>query len=896
MTRLRILWARLAALLGRRAADQDMHDEIAGHLAEAREEFERRGLDPAAARREALRQFGGVTQTEQAHREGRAFVSLDRWRTDSRLSARALRRQPAFTLAVVAVLALGTGAIVAVFALLNAVVLQPLPFPRSDRLVVIEHQIFRAKITRVGVSVSLEQFYARHAQAFESVHLYSESILNLRQPDGSLSPVHVTLADHTLFESLAVRPALGRLFTADDTRPGFSDISWPVPILLAHRLWAERLGADPNIIGRTVTINDLRRVVVGVLPRDFHFPDTATDVWILNEPRTVRNFGGAFGAQALAVLRPGVTAAAAQAELASLLPQLSATYPDASPARLAALRLVPIVTPLKAAIIGDVAPILWTLFGGMTCLLLAAGANAGGLLVVRVEHRRREIAVREALGASRRDIAHLFFVEALLIAMTAAAAGLLGAKGLLVLVMTLTPIELPRASEIAIGGVAVAFALGLAALTAVLYGALAVRRQRQGSGQSPLSALGGNRAATAPHAQTRWRDGFIALQVAVALSLIVGSALMVQTYRNLERRDLGFVPAGVLTIEIGLPYAEADRYVQIYSAVVAQLRALPGVESTAAADFAPLTEAAYLFPVQPGTPPIPFKFVTPDYLATMKTPLLDRTRLTTGAHFEVDRPVFVSEALARRLYPGQSAIGQPIERLNQDGSRVEMGHGPILPFTIAGVVGDTLETSLRAGPAEIVYIPVSDPAVEPEIVPTNMTLLIRARLPPMTLATAARAAIVAVDPRLSVGRVRTMDSIVTAARGREAFVGVLLVLAAAASLLLGAVGIYAAVAQVVRNRQKEIGIRLALGARPAAVIRLVTAGAIRAVGVGATVGLVLALAAAGALHSLVFGVTPHDPTVLAGVLVLVLVSGGAAALLAAIRASKVGATDALRAE
>lgn len=891
MSRLRILLTRALATIRPRDRDNELDLELQSHIDEATEDYIARGLSPGDARRAALLSLGGVTQAEERYRDQASLQWFDQLRGDVRYGLRGLRRTPGFALIVVAVLATGIGAITSVFTLLNRVVLAPLPFEQPEQLVVMEHAAPGLGRSRVGMSSGLFFHYGQRSQSLDSIAVYSEGVEALRLPGEGAEHVRVTYGGAALFRVLRAIPELGRLFTEEDGRPGFLDATWEIPVLLSHSLWTTRFGASPDVIGRTIALGGSARKVIGVMPAGFVFPDRRTQMWVLSEPPPqTASFAQSFRYNAVARLRPGISAAGAQAELANILPQIVGAYRDATPQRLADVRLAPIVTPLRSAIVSDIAPMLWTLFAGMTFLLAIACANAASLFSIRAEHRRREIAVRQALGASRLRVARLFCSEALVLTMMAAGIGVVLANGVLRAVVSLASLELPRANEIGLDGASILFAVLIGASMAALYGALSIRRQKHALAGS---LLGGGHWSTSGR-RAGMRDPFVVLQVALALSLMAASALMVATYRNLTQSHLGFSPDRLLTVEMSLPGRMARRHVQIYRDVNERVRALPGVESASSASFLPLTPSEYRFPVEVGAPIVPFKFFTPGYFQTMKTPIVEGTSFAPGQTAAGDHPVLISAALARRLYPGDTAIGKTFTRLNEDWSVPSMARAPVPAYTIAGVVDDVLEVTPRAQPTEAVYVPVIEPSPEVSIVPTDMTLVIRTTADPVALTTSVRRAIADVDPSLSVGVIRTMDAIVSEARWRETFVGVLLSIAASASLFLGVVGIYGSVAHVVHQRTREIGIRVALGASRTDVIRMVSSGAIRAVLTGSALGLGIALAGTTMLTTLLFGVEPRDPLALAMVTALLLTAAIGAARVAARRAAGIAPLIAMR--
>jgi predicted permease len=874
--------ARLRGVLRRRRLDLELQQEIASHLDEAAEEYVRQGLSPAEARRAAHRHFGSVVHTQEAHRDARSLLWLDHLRRDTRDAGRALARRAGSSALMLTVLALGIGGVTAVFALLNAVVLRPLPFAHPDRLVTITHAAPGLGLDRAGLSSGLYFFYTERARSLDAIGLYTDQrLLNLSVPGAASERIRATSAGWALFDLLGVTPAHGRLFTAEDGSPGFMNMKWTVPVLLGYDFWIDQFGGDPDVVGRVLTLSDNPRRVVGVLPAGLPLPNPDTQVWTLSEPPDATpSFARSLDFHAVARLSAGATPASAEAELAALLPGIEGAYRDATPARIAEVRLAPIVTSLETAMVADVAPVLWPVFGGMLLLLLVAAANAGGLFLVRLEHRRGEMAVRTALGADEGQLARLVVIEALMLSLAAAGAGLVLAKGALSAVIALAPLALPRAAEIRIDAQTVAGATATAVLLAALFGALSFRRHAR------VSMTNAGRWSTEGRRGARTPDFLIVLQVALALTLMMGSALMLETYRHLSQVELGFAADHLLAVEISLPYRKAGQHARIYRALAERLGRVPGVERAAAVTGAPLTGAEHVFPIESGAVPVLFKFFVAGYFQTMETSILEGASFAPGDPVTTSNPVLVSASLARRLAPGESAVGKTVRRLDSDGSVVTLfspgiGVTPVPPFTIAGVVSDVRELSLRGAPTDVVYIPIVEPAVERSIVPTNLTLVARTTVPPASLAASVRQAIADVDADVGVGRARTMDAIVRAARGREAFVGFLLLVAAGVALFLGAAGIYGSVSEVVRRRTREIGIRLALGASRTEVVRLVCTRSMRAAVAGTGVGLLVGVVATRSLNAMLFGVEPGDPATLGAVAAGLLAATLVAAVLAA---------------
>jgi putative ABC transport system permease protein len=883
--------------------ERDLDDELRAMFELRVEEHVRAGMAAGEARRVARTELGNVETIKEHVRDARAGAVVDGLARDFRHAVRTLVKRPGIPLIIVITFALGSAGVTTIFALVNAIVIRPLPYAASNRLAAVKHAAPGLGLAEAGLSSGTYFHYRAHAKSFEALAVYSETVLNISVPEAATERVQVTYAGPEFFDVLGVRPALGRLFTHEDARPGFMDMTWPVPVLLSHQCWQRRYGGDPRIIGRTITLNNRARPVVGVLPAAFSFPGPDTEIWLLFVPlERTASFATQLEYRAVARLRPGVSPDAAATELGRILPSIEGVYADATAARLAEVQLKPIVVPLKDEVIGDVRTFLLLLFGGTTFLLLVAYANTATLSLVRAEHRDHEMDVRSALGARPADLMRLFLTEAALLSAAGAAFGWLLAYLALKAVVIFTPVRLPRLSEVELDSWVLAFTCSLAGLAALVVAGFAFMR-RSGPAAATLKVV--STRITDDGGRVRLRNILVSVQVALALTLMVGSSLMVQSFWRLIQVDPGFDPSGALTVEIGLPGSRAGRHQRIYAEVLDRVRVLPGVRAASAASSLPLDGAAYAYPFAIGAPPksserpIAMKFVMPGYFQTMRTPVIDGPGFELGGSVALSNAVVVSAAFARRYFPGERPIGKNISRLEADGKEVQQFDRtrtprPIPAWTIVGVVADVREESLRVEPAEMVYVPVRDPAVERSIVPTNMTLVIRADGSPTSLATAVRQTIREVDTALSVARIRPIDAILTSSVAAERFLAAILLVAAAVSLLLGAIGIYGVVAQAVRRREQEFGIRVALGARPGQVVGMVLRESLAFVLIGAVAGLTAALAAGRALRAFLFEVSATDPVTVAAVSALVIAVALMASLVPARRALRLDLIATLR--
>jgi predicted permease len=894
-------WLKQFRVLVRKGnVERELDEELAFHIEMETQQKMREGLSPADARRAALVAFRGVERYKEEVRDARWVRWVESARRDIGHAFHTLRRSPGFALTVALTLAFGMGAVTTLFTVANSVLIRPLPYPHGDRLVAVEHAAPGLGLARTGLSDGLYFHYRARAYSFEDLAVYSEALLTLANAKAGAEPVSVTYAGPEFFRVLGARVLAGRLFREDDGAAGFRDARWPV--LLSEELWRRRFGADPGLVGRTIEVNELPRRVVGILPAAFDFPHPGTEIWMLYMPDSVRASAAWIWISAIGRLRPGVTPRAAQAELARVLPSIVGRYRDATADWLRETRLQPVVVPLKDLVVGDVGNSLWMLLAGMALLLLAACANVSNLFLARSEYRAREIAVRLALGARRLDLVRLFAAEALVVSALGAGLGLLLATwGLHALVMA-APLALPRLEEVGIDGHVLALNAGLIAGTASLFALLSLLRHSRETAPNRAQVSTGTRGTVGPGAR-RARGGFVAAQVALTLTLLVGSVLMLQSFRRLTQVEPGFDAQHVLTVEIGIPYNQAERYPRIYRGLQSELQALPGVRSVGATSDLPLEDRSlsdvYGFRVtsEPAdrkqeVQSVGMAFFLPGYLQTMRTGVVEGFGFSPGQHTTTPRPVLVSAALARRLFGQREAVGQRIRRMLPNGSM-----DPRQPeFVIAGVVGDVHQTSLRDPPVEMVYVPVLDPPVEPGIVPTQMSFVIRSDVPPLAIAPAVRRVIRDFDAGYSIARIRPMEAIVQASTARMRFLTLLLLVAGIASLLLSAVGTYGIVAYAVRQRMREIGIRIAMGATPKQVRNLVLTETAGVLVTGLVIGLPLAIAAARVGGSLLFQMSPTDLPTLVGVTATIAGAALAAAWLPARKATRIDPMEALRSE
>ena len=824
-----------------------------------------------------------------------------------RQAARRLVRSPVFTLAAVLTLALAIGANASIFAVVQRVVLNPLPYPDSDRLIELEHGMQRLNVpSGIGMTLGLYYQYSDRSRTLDGVALYRTDDLTVTG-NGQPERIRVARATTTLASVMRVSPALGRWFTELEGAPGAAERA-----VLSHGLWTRRYGGDAGILGRPVILGGVPIEVIGVMPASYAFPDPRVDVWIADQVTRTTGFG-IFTHTGVARLRNRVTVADARAELNGLIADLPLAYPGDLLARGNGpeIGLFSTARTLKEATIGGVARALWILLASVGLVLLVACANVANLFLVRSEARHREVAVRRALGAGGAGIARYFLTESMLLSIAGGVVGLALALGAVRLLVAFGPANLPRLHEIRLDGVALAFTFALSLLAGLAFGAIPLLRG------APLAASlhESGRGSTSSRGRHRARHLLMGGQVALALVLLVSSGLMVRSFQNMRTIDPGFDAASALTFSIGLPdrdYEDRRAAVAAHHAILDRLSALPGVTAVSASTCLPLAgSCAFGNTVRvegrtypPGTvPPIAlFRAVAGGYFEAMGMRFVRGRSIDRGDVERSEPVVVVNDALAKRFFPNQDPIGQ---RVASNRPPARPGDAPNLTWlTIVGVVSNTPRTTLaEASPVPELYMPMSiaggpgiprSALIGPDV--AVMSYVVRTATPPLGLLPSVRRAIDAVDGKLAVAGVRTLQDALDRASAQMAFTMVLLVIAAGVALMLGVIGIYGVMSYIVSLRTGEIGVRLALGAEPGSVARMIVRQGGLVVLAGLTAGLAAAFAGSRLVESLLYDVSPRDPEVFAATTLTLLGVALLACWLPARRAARLSPLEALRTE
>jgi predicted permease len=798
-------------------------------------------------------------------------------------------------------LALGVGASVALFTVVNGVLLRPLPYGDPDRLVGAWHDLPPVSISHAPQTSATYVTYRQFARSLAGIALYEEGAVNVSEPAGGVAPQRLTSAaiSASLIPVLQVAPALGRNFTELEDRP-----NGPGVVIISDGLWRGRFGSDPRVLGRTMSVNGVTREIVGVMPPRFQFPAAATQLWLPLAIDLVSANPGGFNYPAIARLAPGVSREEAERELASVLPRVVEVSPTVAPGvptqmLLDQARPVPVLTPLHEDVTGDIARTLWLVAAAAGLVLVVATFNVANLILVRADARRREIAVREALGAGRARVLAHFLAESAVLATLAAAVGLAAAWIAVRALVAAGPAGIPRLTEVRVDAATVGFTALVTALLAVVCSmipALRINRARL------FTALReGGRGGMAGRAEHRTRGALVAAQIALALVVLAGSGLLLRTFQRLHAVRPGFDAEGVATLWMSLPearYPDDSATTRFYAQLTNRVAQLPGVQSAGISSRLPLLRYGMngipLFAendpnaeTRIGALQI-LTTIDSAYLSTIGIPLL-AGRPFRGFDTQRWDEAIVSQATAEQFWndpTGARALGKRF--------RVVPG-GPW--YTVIGVAGNARDTSLASSPSQTVYFAqVPGGSVDYTLVQRTMALAVRSRGDPALAASQVQRVIRELDPALPTFDVQPMTAVLRESMGRLRFVMIVLGAAAAVTLLLGAVGLYGVMAYLVSLRTRELGVRLALGAQPRTVAAMLTKQGLTLAAIGLGAGLVVFALTTRFLRAFLYGVAPSDPLAIAGAMLIIVATATVASWLPARRAARVDPARALRAE
>jgi len=865
-----------------RRRDRELDEELRAHLRMAVEERVARGERREDAELAARREFGNLGVVQEVTREMRGGGWLERLAQDVRYGVRTLRRSPAFTIVAGLTLALGIGATTAMFTVVHAVLLRPLPYPQADRLVRLAYGPQTSAFDFISAPAIADHQWVEYRRRQRLLARVGASKTLLTTLTGAGDPVQLPGAAVTagFLETLGIRPTMGRAFSVDDETPGA-----PPVVLLGDALWRGRFGSNARIVGSDVVLDGIRHIVIGVLPAGFSYPSDA-QLW---EPLVVKaspNMSISWLLTVVGRLGDGVTPAQVTAELASIA--------RAGPRRGGEAErdtLVARVVPLKDTIVKDATLSLLVFAGAVGLVLLISCANVANLLLMRATSRQREMAVRAALGAGRRRLMRQLVTESAILWLAAGAIGvMLAVAGVRALLALAPPGRIPRQDEIGVDTTALAFALGVSLVTGVVFGlAPALRATR-----SPLRE---SLAASSRNLSTRdggVRGVLVVAEVALALILLAGAGLMAQSFLRMRHVELGFRPAGLVTMTVDLPpttYRSATAMHAFNQAMLERLAHMPGATSAAAVNYSPLGTSLIRgdFQLEGGRKPprdyvVAKLVVTPGYFPTMGIRLLAGREFAAGDAASAPGVVIVSKLVADRIWPGESAVGKRVSMRDRPGA------GDWL--TVIGVVDDVTQKRLDENREPAMYQPTLQ--TSQAFFLNHMSFVVRATGDPRSLIPAMRRALKEVDANQAISSIRTMDDTILETVAEPLFQARLIGAFSVFALLLAGIGIYGVIAYSVAERTHEIGIRVALGAGRGNVVRLVLWRILILVIPGLVIGVAGALAATRLLSTLLFAVKPNDPTTFAAVVLLLACVAFVAGLLPARRASRVDPLVALR--
>jgi predicted permease len=899
---LKVLVRRIHGLVTRRQLDEEFQHELDAHLDMLTEENMSRGMPPEEARRAARLRLGGMTQLHEIHRELWGLPWIETLFQGLRYSLRQLRRNPGFTAVAVITLALGIGANTAIFGVVDGVLLKPLPYPHADRLVDVRTTAPGLNLVgTLGIDPPLYFTYRRYSRTFADIGIYQRGGRHYSaNVTGSGPPERLVALGVTdgLLPALGVPPLFGRWFTPADDRPGSPDT-----VILTYGYWRREFGGSPLIVGKTLDVNGKPHTIIGVLPQRFQFLDEDNLSLLLpiklNRESAYLN---EFDYGCIARLKPGVTLAAANADAGRMIPialRSFPTLPGFSLDLIKKARLGPDVRPLKRAVVGNVSLVLWVVMGGIGLVLLIACANVANLLLVRLEGRRQELAIRASLGASPGRIARSLWLESVVLSLMSGMLGLAFADASMHILIAIAPRNLPRLSAIAVNGPVLLFTLGIAVAASLMFSIIPTVEYAGVRARIGFREAG--RCLSASRNRHRARNTLVVIQVGLALVLLISSGLMIRTFRALVRVQPGFKsPATVQTFQTFIPYyavVAPERVVGMERAIVEKIEALPGVSSVGIGQPIPMNGKHWEDPLyvkdrtpQGQQPPLrSVCLVSPGFFKTIGTPIIAGREITWDDILNKRPVAMISENLARQYWPNPTdALGKQIRVSPKDDWR-----------RTVGVVGNVHEDGSNKKAPATVYWPLLNArfAGQAVTVGRNPEYVVRSPIAgSQGLTREIQRAVWSVDPNLPLADVHTLAYFYRRSMARTSFTLVLLVIAGSMGLFLGIIGLYGVIAYSVSQRTHEIGIRMALGAQKRDVLRLVFAGGMSLTVIGVGIGIAAALALTRFLSSLLYGVKPTDPETFIAVSLILAGVALVACYIPARRATKIDPIVALRYE
>jgi putative ABC transport system permease protein len=875
---------RLLTLLRRRRYEREMEEEMRFHLEMQIGQNLEAGMGAEEARYAARRQFGNQTWLKEASREMWSLNSIETLIQDLRYGVRILIKNPGFAFVAVLTLALGIGANTAIFSVVNAVLIKPLPYREPDRVVQFwETNPLKNWTQETGAPVAPANLFdwQKQNQAFEDIAAYV--YFNMKsgpnglqmESDGEPDRIKTLYVTGNIFSVLGVNAMIGRALREEETWEGRHTVA-----VLSYGLWQRRFSADPKIVGRKIRLSGLDREVVGVMPPDFYFPSKEAEVWIPMgwNYAEIAKLRGTHFLVAIGRLKPGVTLDLARSEMTAIASRLEQQYPESNKQMSVGLG------PLRERIVSNVQLPLIMFLVAVAFVLLIACANVVNLLLSRSAARSREVAIRSALGAGRGRIVRQLLTESLLLAITGGAIGLLLAGWLKDLLVAFSPGDIPRLDEVRLDWRVLGFTVGITLLTTLL---TCLAPALQSSKPDLTSSLkeGGQKGYVGQGG--RMRGALVIAEIALALVLVAGAGLMIRSLSLLRQVNPGFDPNNVLSLSVSLPESKYDgaRAQAFFGQAEQRIRRLPGVIAVGSTTVPALkgfgwTSSATIegWPPEDDVSEVRHKVITPDYFRAMGIKLL-RGRFFNESDNEKSQPVIiVNDTFARRHFPGEDPIGKRVKFLQA-------------PWRmIIGVVNDEKQDGLGAKVDHEAYRPLLQGAQ------SDMTFMVRTTTDPQSLVGAIREEIRALDRSLPLYDIKTMRVAIYESLARERFITLLLIVFAALALALASIGVYGVMSYSVTQRSREIGVRIALGAQTGDVLKLIVAQGGELAAVGVAIGLISAFALTRLMKTLLFGVSATDPLTFVAVSLLLSIMALLACYIPARRATKVDPLVSLRVE